>query len=312
MGSAKTGCVLLLVTVLLLVGATANAQPAETPRQLSQEERNNQQAQADYYRAQTAKLTKDSANFWTDVGAVATPLGASAAAIIAILSLFVNSRQDRRNRRDTQFTETLKNLSDTEKPTLRSASAGTLAQIARPHGFSTRNAYVAPAIEQLCSSIASEENPVVLLSVHNALVRVGHYDSWTALERLNQVGFLIRRTLGSLMRSKIGHLTGRSGSPIDASYRMDDFTISDSELDMLAKLDGLNEFERPALKELALNPISLAHIEFKPTNLDQELVYWSHRLRVVAEASSAIWRASTLARLLHNRAGHRLVCAIHC
>lgn len=145
----------------------------------------NENAQTEYYDAQTKKLDEESQRtLWSktlyNLPALVTAVGAILAAFFTLFSFIFNYRSAQRHQRDTQFYEALKRFGD-GSPATRSSAAGLLAQIShredrvwrRWHGvlplYSKEHTYLETALDQLAAGIELESDPVVLYSVAKAL-----------------------------------------------------------------------------------------------------------------------------------------------
>lgn len=136
----------------------ASAQPESNPeRRLIEKRIANEEAQAEYYREQTKKLSEPAKTktFWDNIkdnpASALGVLGAALVAFVALISFIFNYRATLRNQQDTQFYEALKRFGDTDSPAGRSSAAGILAQMSmRRVGFRRRKRpYYLTAFNQL-------------------------------------------------------------------------------------------------------------------------------------------------------------------
>ena len=102
-----------------------HAQTAPSTDQLTQAQIENQRAQATYYQRQA-----DKRGFWRNVREYGGPIGATVAAVVAIISFGLNYRATLRSRADVKFYEALNLFADRDNPSVRSTAAGLLEQMA--------------------------------------------------------------------------------------------------------------------------------------------------------------------------------------
>jgi Pentapeptide repeats (9 copies) len=183
-----------VLTLILLIAAPGVAQsttPAATPtpdrRSLDEARRDNEAAQADYYRVQAQKLsTPDQPKtLWQRLSDNAAILGALTAALVAVFSLIFNQRAALRARKDTEFYEALKRFGDKDSPTVRASAATILLEMTKTTFFAWRwrkNApwwrpdlkmirypYFDTILDQLITGLLLEENHVVFDKILRAL-----------------------------------------------------------------------------------------------------------------------------------------------
>ncbi len=103
--------------VIVATASFALGQPGTANDEVSNAQKNNQDAQAAYYRKQLEDKT-----FWQKVGDNPAAVGAVVAALVALVSFLFNYRATLRNQTDTQFYEAMKRFGDKESPTLRSSA----------------------------------------------------------------------------------------------------------------------------------------------------------------------------------------------
>jgi uncharacterized protein YjbI with pentapeptide repeats len=118
-------------------------------------------------------------------------IGATLAAIVALISFGFNYRATIRNQKDTQFYEALKRIGDKDSPTLRASAAGLIAQMAqtkstfdKPNDKPKRSRYFDTAIDQLTTSLALENDDAVIGAVEKAIVQCAHVDALRIIHRI--------------------------------------------------------------------------------------------------------------------------------
>jgi uncharacterized protein YjbI with pentapeptide repeats len=114
-------------------------------------------------------------------------LGATLAAIVALLSFGFNYRATSRNQKDTQFYEALKRIGDKDSPTLRASAAGLIAQMAQKSTFgkARRSPYFDTAIDQLTTCLALENDDAVIGAAEKAIVQFTHVDARRIIHRIH-------------------------------------------------------------------------------------------------------------------------------
>jgi hypothetical protein len=194
--------VILVLLFMIAVPPSMLSQTASVATTPSTEEaqKANNEAQAEYYRAQTEKLKQapPPKSFWQAIAdnpaSVLGVFGAFIAALVTLLSFFFNYRATLRNQRDTQFYEALKRFGDQESPAIRSSAAGLLGQMARtkqvgvkrrrlysprkPYLFKLtwRRPYFLTVLHQLVAGLLLEDNPVVISSISRSLSVLNQLD----------------------------------------------------------------------------------------------------------------------------------------
>jgi uncharacterized protein YjbI with pentapeptide repeats len=186
----------------------------------------NEEAQAEYYRELTRKLQQPSPtpvppktfsqsvaeNPASVIGIIGTILAALFAALVGLITLYVNSFNAYKAQRDTQFYEALKRFGDKDSPTIRSSAAGLLAQMAqtewkkvsikRKWPFLTIERsfrHFTTALDQLLTGLLLEDNPVVLKSIGDAIEQIISHDPRKITEKLYHANLKIQEELGSLL-----------------------------------------------------------------------------------------------------------------
>lgn len=167
--------------------ATPSATPTPDRRTLDEARRDNEAAQADYYRAQVQKLAAPDQpkTFWQKLSDNAAILGALTAALVAVFSLIFNQRAALRARKDTEFYEALKRFGDKDSPTVRASAATILLEMTkttvfawrwrknapwwRPDRKMIRYPYFDTVLDQLITGLLLEENDVVFDKILSAL-----------------------------------------------------------------------------------------------------------------------------------------------
>lgn len=161
------------------------AQTPPSADELTHAQIENQRAQATYYQRQA-----DKRGFWRSLRDYGGTIGATVAAVVAIVSFGLNYHATVRSRADTKFYETLNLFADRENPGLRPSAAGSLEQMA-----STRKRYYQTAFDQLCVGLLSEQEDSVRNSIQLALGRLAQLDPITALAKLEAVNRALRDRL---------------------------------------------------------------------------------------------------------------------
>ena len=237
----------LALLLILMSAACASSQPQDaqqpqpsaaespaaqpTPADLDEARRQRELDEAAYYRAQTEKLNKpdEQKSFWRTLSDNAAILGALTAAFVALITLIVNRRTVLRAQQDTQFYEALKRFGDKDSPTLRSSAAGLLALM----GTDTRITYLKwgreytwrrlflklrhrpyyfTALDQLCTGLLLEENPVVFISIGDAFAQLISRDYTAAGNRLWRANM----SLHTHLAQAAAELTAARGLELDS------------------------------------------------------------------------------------------------
>lgn len=212
-----------LIFVLTPFGSDTLAREMQSPTQSDQQselnraQKQNQEAQTEYYLEQTKKLRAGEPNktFWQNVSdnpaSALGVLGAVIVALVTLISFILNYRVSLNNQMDTQFYEALKRLGDKDSPAVRSSAAALIAQMSG-HGrrnFRLRHpiaslkngerAYFTTSRNQLVTGLLLEENSVALLSIRDALHTIVKTDPRQAAE-------MIFRANQWLMREAVVHV----------------------------------------------------------------------------------------------------------
>jgi uncharacterized protein YjbI with pentapeptide repeats len=186
-----------LLLVLTWGAVTLSRLPAETTKPtdpLTQAQIENQRAQATYYQRQA-----DKRGFWRNLREYGGPVGATVAAVVAIISFSLHFRATLRGRADARFYEALNLLGDRANPTARSTAAGLLEQMG-----STRKRYFETAFDQLCVGLLAEQQDSIRISIRASLGRLIGEDPVTALAKLEAVNRTLRDALAeSLCRFSV-------------------------------------------------------------------------------------------------------------
>ncbi len=161
------------------------AQTAPPSDPLTQAQIENQRAQATYYQRQA-----DKRGFWRNLREYGAPIGATVAAVVAIVSFSLNYRATLRSRADTRFYEALNLLGDKNNPTVRSSAAGVLEQMA-----STKKRYFETAFDQLCVGLLAEQKDTIRNSIQASLGRLIGEDPVMALAKLEALNRTLRDSL---------------------------------------------------------------------------------------------------------------------
>jgi uncharacterized protein YjbI with pentapeptide repeats len=191
MALMRLGPVIRMLALLLVVtgGVVAlsrlPAQSAPPTDQLTRAQIENQRAQATYYQRQA-----DKRGFWRNLREYGGPIGATVAAVVAIVSFSLNYHATLRSRADVRFYEALNLLGDTDNPTARSTAANLLEQMA-----STKKRYFETAFDQLYVVLLSEQHDSVRNSIRASLGRLIGKDPVTALAKLETFNRTLRDSL---------------------------------------------------------------------------------------------------------------------
>ena len=176
---------LLVLTWGVFTLSRLPAQTAPPTDPLTQAQIENQRAQATCYQRQA-----DKRGFWRNLREYGGPIGATVAAVVAIVSFSLNYRATLRSRADTRFYEALNLLGDKNNPTVRSTAAGLLEQMA-----STKKRYFETAFDQLCVGLFSEQQDKIRNSIRASLGRLIGKDTVMALAKLEAFNRTLRDSL---------------------------------------------------------------------------------------------------------------------
>lgn len=214
---------LIIVTATILVSSYvfhAQSNSASiTPLSSEDARKANDEAQAEYYRAQTEKLRAKpaSVSFFQKVsenpGSVLSVIGAFVAALVALLSFFFNYRATLRNQRDIQFYEALKRFGDKDSATVRFSAAGLIGELGtRPGRRKThRGPYFHTALAQLSGGIQLEENPTVLTSIADASRRLAEIDPGAVITKVYETNLALEENLTINLAKYLQGLRKKSG-----------------------------------------------------------------------------------------------------
>ncbi|HLL74099.1 MAG TPA: pentapeptide repeat-containing protein [Pyrinomonadaceae bacterium] len=202
---------MLSLTTLLLLSSLTFAVAQETapaPAGKTREELElisarirNESAQAAYYEEQRIKLSEkpppksflQSAR--ENPAAVLGVLGATFAALVALVSFAFNYTAAIQNQRDTQFYEALKRFGDKDSPTLRASAVASLSQMAKlevrrfrlQHPLASlrrERPYFVTARDQIVTALMLEDNRVALLILADAIKEVVGIDPGKPVQML--------------------------------------------------------------------------------------------------------------------------------
>jgi Pentapeptide repeats (8 copies) len=176
-------CFLLVLSCALISGL--HAQPPSSIDPLTQAQIDNQRAQATYYQRQA-----DKRGFWRNLREYGGPIGATLAALAAIVFFGSNYRATLRSRADAKFYETLHLLAEGKSPSARSGAAGLLEQMA-----ATRKRYYQTAFDQLSVGLLAEREDDPRNAIRTALSRLVELDPASALAKLEAMNRTLRDAL---------------------------------------------------------------------------------------------------------------------
>lgn len=229
----------------------AFSQPSSSPsmeqseQELIKARRANEEAQADYYRAQTEKLHEqpNPKSLWQSIKENPASLLGAIAALVALISFIYNYRATLRNQRDTQFYEALKRFGDKDSPTVRSSAAGILAQMGMRKAYRYRvllkkpfikrehHQYLSTTLDQLITGLLLEENLVCLSAISDAIKELVPYDPKMSIQKLYEANLRIQNDLCILL-SRLWSIWG-SKPPVD---------LLDKEWERVSHLAGYDKW----------------------------------------------------------------------
>ncbi|MDQ6867522.1 MAG: hypothetical protein M3178_03650 [Pseudomonadota bacterium] len=202
-----------MIALAFLMAAIGGPMLAETSGAASEQ---NQLAQAEYYSRQAERLRH------LQMGEIITPVAAVFAVIAtvfaAVWSAWTTSRihrdtqaREREAGRDKRLDEALKRFGDPESPRLRASAAGLLAEMATRHPK-----YLPIAVNQLFVGLASEDDPLVLEAISDALERVPRSDSYCPTVQISKLHKLMQLQIAQDVinlaeQDKVGGIEGIAG-----------------------------------------------------------------------------------------------------
>ena len=169
----------ILAFGLLVISAYAvQAQPPAEQERLIQ-------AQIDYYRAQTTKLSEKTGVWQSLRDSPASAIGVFGA-FVALISFVFNYRVTLKQQKDTQFYEALKRFGDNDSSTVRLSAAVLIGEIATTH-----RAYLKTAVDQLIGGIQLEKTLVVLKSIATSIGHLAKSSPSEVITRLYELNFAL-------------------------------------------------------------------------------------------------------------------------
>jgi hypothetical protein len=143
------------------------------------------QAQTEYYRAQTTKLSEKPGVWQSLRDSPASAIGVLGA-LVALISFVFNYRVTLKQQKDTQFYEALKRFGDKDSSTVRLSAAVLIGEIATTH-----RAYFKSAIDQLIGGIQLEKTLVVLKSIATSISHLAKLNPKEVITRLYELNFAL-------------------------------------------------------------------------------------------------------------------------
>ena len=224
--------------------APAPSNPTPSPTTSDSDEQRLTKAQVKYFEAQTSK--GDSSSFsWTGLFTVS---GAVIAAMVALLSLYVNNRTAIRNQRDTQFFEALKRFGDQDSATVRASAAATIGLLGTEKVVRWKKddgkklpkresvlLYYETAVHQLITGLMLEENPVTLTAITDAAEKLVQIDSHLVLPSVYRANITLQKDLITALAEFLA-ATGSKDSWISPARLAHPALVTDYDQEVIAKL----------------------------------------------------------------------------
>jgi uncharacterized protein YjbI with pentapeptide repeats len=243
------------------------AQVKSEQQQLIEKQMANEEAQAEYYRVQTAKLLESPKpkTFWQSVtenpASMLGVLGATLAAIVALISFLFNYRATKENQKDTQFYEALKRFGDKDSPAARSSASGLLAQMSqRKSLFRRKHQYFKTSFNQLSSGLYLEENIIVLSSITESIQQIAPLDPDFSVQRLYEQNLKLQESLLERL-SDFFVLNGANPKNIDSKFWDSSMTVTNFSPSILQSLVEQNEERKRFTKFMEASSLILPTLQ---------------------------------------------------
>jgi hypothetical protein len=203
-------CVILLSSLSLGRPSWPNnsvpVEPIEET-QLNEARRLNEEAQAEFYRVQTAKLKETPApsppvfQFSKELSTLPLFVGLILVSVVAISSFFFTYRATRRGQMDAQFYEALKRLGDQDNALVRSSAAITLAQVGKMKESSLQLSlpYFKPALDNLTNGLLLEDNLVISSTIADSINQLVPYAPNLVFDKLYRVNLQLQDEMVELL-----------------------------------------------------------------------------------------------------------------
>lgn len=191
---------LFVMSASALMAQSAASQPSQSnsntsgspkeDKSLIESQKDREQAEAEYYRAQTEKIRNPPPNksLWQNItenpASALGVLGALVIASVTLISFALNYRAALHNQMDTQFYEALKRFGDKDSAATRASAAAMIAQMTETsrRRFNLRHplrslrkvnhVYFETSRQQLVTGFLLEENEVALFTIRDALLSI--------------------------------------------------------------------------------------------------------------------------------------------
>ena len=253
-----TVCLLLLLSLLFGIQGQTQSRAADSvqdDQRLNEAKRANDEAQAAYYRAQTAKLAEPykPKTFWQSVAenpaSVLGVLGALVAAFVGLFSLYKNQRLAIASQYDTQFYEALKRFGERDSARLRSSAVGLLTEMANRNvskGWFQQNnnsgSKFSTVLNQLAAGSRLEENRVVLNTIKDALMDLGSIEPLKAMEVLYKANRDLQNDLKAAIQNYSFHFMEKDADGTDTHEDEAPLKISPNVWPTLEWVTGFNSY----------------------------------------------------------------------
>ena len=278
--------VILILFSSTFVTAALGQTPSKTltpqEQELLKAQKAREDAEAEYYRVQTAKLAQPTMaptptpvktfsqsvaeNPASVVGVVGTILAAIIVALVSLTTLYFNSRNAIKAQKDSQFYEAMKRMGDKDSPTMRASAAGLLALMARQEWrepvlskkwpylkLENSRSYFDTAVDQLVVGHLLESNPVVTESIKNALqllVPLAPHNISAITRELYAANVSLQDKLASLIAEFF---------VINNCHELPNPWEEDQDVELWEQLQSVTGFETRSLKKLVTHSSSFTN-----------------------------------------------------
>jgi uncharacterized protein YjbI with pentapeptide repeats len=266
----------------------------------------------EFYRAELKNIQNSKSSNWTSA---LTLLGALFAAMVALVSLYVNTKTAARNQRDTQFYEAAKRLGDKDNPSVRFSAAGILAKMAKDEipkkwtRTTSRRArrrgqtYFEAALDQLVASLLVEHNSGCLSAISDALQSLIDDDAKGVLQKVHKANLELQSDFASALAESMATQQDEGSFPFRggnhwtltaASTPYEEMVLSSFAIRFM---DQIEKDYRTVKHELKMDPSKKTR---RAVAAQRALRPAANRLRSTVEVYSAALRANPFADLQKN------------
>jgi hypothetical protein len=275
--------------------------------ELKDARRLNEEAQAEYYRLQTAKLKETPApsasptllQSMAENSSLLILLGSILTTIVAVSSLLFSYRTTQKSQRDILFYDALRLLADKDNAQIRSSAAITLAQIggreSMLESFPTRLPYLKPALDNLSTGLLLEQNHITARTIAEAINQLVPYAPRQVTDTLYQANLRLQNEMVEMLAEFFVAMGAKSFEDFVENGWHQASSVTTYDIKTLQDLVVHSPLDYSALIQRALQRYDLMNEEERRIYLmeaSQALQVASTRLKLNIEVCSRAFKQS--------------------